>query len=121
MDASDKLLLRDIFGAVSALKPALDANTVAIRSIEERQRRVEISQAEHGVRIDRLDLDVDGLGRKIRAHREASPKEAALPSLGWWASGLGLLVEAPKYWHVLFSLGSIIATAFVVLRTHWPR
>lgn len=113
MEEADRRLLIDIHGTVSGIKPVLEANASALKALDERQRRSEIMGAEHGVKIERLGSDLDGLGRKVRAI-SISPAPAG-ESTGRWLTFLELIAAMPKIWHALFYVGTAVVAASLLI------
>lgn len=118
MPDNDKL--DAIFAAVHEMKPMLADVRDGQKSTEARLRASEISQAEHGVKIERLQTDFDGLGRKVRAveTRILAPAAPAVPapareSKFSWTTIIEFLSAAPTLAHfvitVFIGLGAIAA------------
>jgi hypothetical protein len=63
----------------------------------------EIKAAQHEVRLDRVDDDLGGLSRKIRAHADSPHAAAAQPVIvrdsGSWLDAVEFLVTLPKWVH----------------------
>lgn len=112
-----------MFGMLHELKPVVLAIKEDTKMMDARLRASEVQGAEHGVKIDRLQEDVDGLGRKIRIveTRAANPLPAkATSEAGRWGAVLAFLAALPDYWHVAgsFVLGG--GAIFAVLWRHRP-
>lgn len=117
MDAEDRRLLLEIHGTVSGIQPVLEANTATLRVMDERQRKGEMVSVEHGVKIERLESDVDGLGRKLRS--QSLHLHQGGGGHGRWLSFLEAMVILPKYWHILLGLGGVASALIsILLRLH---
>lgn len=121
MEFEDRRLLTEIHGTISGIKPVLEANTLALKELDMRQRRADIVAAEHGVKIERLQNDLDGLGRKVRVaqsvqhlHRaQETGKPAGADTK--WITFLEFLVILPKYGHVLLGIAGVTLAAVSLL------
>jgi Flp pilus assembly CpaF family ATPase len=124
LDPEDRKLLLDIHGTVGGLKPLMERMDARQDSLDERQRKSEIVAAEQGVKVDRLQSDVDGAWKKIKSLDDRQRiRSAAHPesSNGTWLAILEFLASAPKWAHALVTVGSVATTVGVVLWRHWPR
>lgn len=120
MDNDQKL--DDMHGMLHEMRPMLAEVRDTQKAMDSRLRIVEVVAVEHKVKIDRIQSDLDGLGRKVRARPTgADAAGRGEPRGGKWLAFLEFLAVVPQYWHVIFSLGSLVTTAAVILYRHWPR
>jgi len=122
MDPEDRRLLIDIHGKVSAIQPSLDSLASGQKGLEERQRQSELTQATHGVKIERLQTDVDGAFRKIKSVEDRSRIAVKANEHGsGWLKVVEVVADAPKWVHAILTVGSLATTAGVIIWRHWPR
>ncbi len=122
--ADSERKIDEMFGLLHELKPVVLDIREGQKSMDERMRATETRGAEHGVKIDRLQEDVDGLGRKVRAVevRATVPIAVAPPveSSGKWVALAEFIHALPAYWHVAaLSLGWVLSVVAILWR-HRP-
>lgn len=99
------------------LRPVVLGIREDTKSMDERLRGSEIRAAEHGVKIERLQDDVDGLGRKVRAVEVRQPTTLPPSDTGRWASIAELLGAIPGVWHFVgYAVAGIISIAALIAR-----
>lgn len=101
------------------MKPVLLDVREGQKAMDDRLRASELQGAAHGVKIDRLKEDVDGLGRKVRGIEVRGNLAAAVapaPREGKWAAAAEFLGAIPAYWHFLgyVAAGALSVAAFFV-------
>lgn len=112
-----------IFEAVFEMRPMLSDVRENQRAIDERMRAAETRGAEHGVKIDRIQSDIDGLGRKVRAVEVRSTVPSAVAAAdtpGKWAALADFLGALPAYWHVVASTAMFLAAIATTLARKKP-
>ena len=82
---ADNEKIDEMHGMLHAMKPMLEEVRADQKAMDTRQRASELLAAEHGVKIGRLQSDVDGLGRKVRAVETRAPAAARESSFSWMA------------------------------------
>lgn len=109
-----------MFGMLHELKPVVLAIKEDTKSMDARLRASEVQGAEHGVKIDRLQDDVDGLGRKVRVveTRAANPLPDKTPrESGKWTATIEFLAALPAYWHFIgAAMAGAVAAAALLIR-----
>lgn len=117
MDIESKV--GDIRDMLHELKPVIHASAKAIESIDLRTRALEIKDKEHDVKIDRLGLDMDGLGRKVRVTGERLVMER--PSKLGLVEIVEAMIALPKFWHIaVIGFVALVGAADFVIK-HWPH
>ncbi len=100
---------------VHELKPIIFEIRDSQKVMECRIRDSEIKTAEHKVKINRLEIDLDGLGKKLRV----IPIHAArLQSGSKFDAILEFLVIAPKFWHIILTAAMALITAITIAWRH---
>lgn len=113
---SDKL--DELLGLVHEMKPMLSDVRESQKATESRVRASELLAVEHGVKITRLESDVDGLGRKVRHVANGDTLVAAKAEGGNWRALIELLAVLPQYWHVILSIGMSAIAAITLIWRH---
>jgi hypothetical protein len=122
MDPEDRRLLIEVHGHVSGLKPVLDAHGAHLLRLDDRTRSLESRAVEGEVKTERLQQDLNGVGSKVRALQTQRLAASTAPGgSSKWVTFLELLASAPKWAPALVTIGSLAATACVILWRHWPR
>lgn len=111
--------INEMHGMLHAMKPMLEAVREDTKAIDARVRASELQGAEHGVKIQRLQEDVDGLGRKIR-YAVPAPPAAAGETPGKWAAFADFMGALPTYWHVIVSAAMFVGATVTMLVRHRP-
>jgi hypothetical protein len=92
------------------LKPVVLDIREGQKAIDIRMRAVEVLGAAHTVKIDRIQTDMDGLGRKVRSIETRPPSGPPAPAPGRWDSMVDFLAAVPAYWHVAaYAVTALIA------------
>ncbi len=113
MTMGDKF--NELYGVVHELKPIIFEIRDSQKVMECRIRDSEIKTAEHKVKINRIEIDLDGLGKKLRV----IPIHAArLQSGSKFDAFLEFLLLAPKFWHIIMTVAMAIITVFTIA---WHR
>lgn len=95
-------------GMLHEMKPVIAASAETLKSLDDRQRALEIGHAEHKVQIVRIQSDLDGLGRKVRS--QPARVQPASHDGSKWIAFLEVVAVLPKYWQALIVLGSLAMT-----------
>lgn len=120
MDPEDRRLLIEMHGDIKSIVPELRANSLAVRSLDERVRSVEVVQGQQNVKVDRLGSDMDGAWKRIKSiddRRQAQVRtDGRKGKLDWI---IALLAAIPEYWHAVITVGSLVtAAAMLILKLH---
>ena len=111
----------EIHKVIYAMKPMLEDVRDSQRGMDTRMRAVEIVGAEHKVKIDRIQSDMDGLGRKVRSIQPLSIAEKrGEPRGGWWAGMMDFFEALPFYWKFILPWASAIIATVVAAWRHRP-
>lgn len=115
MEPEDRRMLTEIHASVNKMEPVLAANTQALLGLDARQRASEIKSAEHGIQIKRLEGDVSGIFRSLRSLGGKAVEASKSFGDGKWVAVLEFLAIFPKYWHIIFSIGTVIITLLITI------
>lgn len=109
----------DMFGLLHEMKPVLIDVREGQKAMDARMRDSEVRSERHAVKIERLESDIDGLGRKVRNHTGGISQPRGESPGGKWLSFLEIFAVLPQYWHVALSIGMGAVTVFTVLISVW--
>lgn len=103
----------EMFGMLHELKPVVMDIREGQKEMDARVRGVEVQAGAHSVKIERIQSDLDGLGKKIRY----APTPAA-PEGRSFGAFLEIIASLPTYWHVVVSA---VLFASSVAAVAWGR
>ncbi len=116
MSDTDKKL-DDLLGMVHEIRPVVLRIEDGQKAFDTRLRSVEIVGAEHGVKIERIQSDIDGLGRKVRSYQPLSQAEKrGEPRGGWWFSVMEFFEVMPLYAKFIIPW---VTTAIAIVIAAW--
>jgi hypothetical protein len=123
MESEDRRLLNEIHGNTAGMRALVEMHSADLQRLNARAGMLEVKSAEVEVKTTRLQQDLDGLGRKVRAQQERRLAASARPENegSKWLAILEVLAAAPKWAHAIVSIGSIAGLAAALLWKHWPR
>ncbi len=102
---------------IHEMKPVLLEIRDNQKEIDIRVRSVEVLGVEHRVKIDRIQADMDGLGRKVRSYQVVSfAEKRGEPRGGWWLSIIEFFEVLPVYRKFVIPW---VATAIAVVVAAW--
>jgi hypothetical protein len=111
----------EMHGMIHSMKPVLESVREDQRAFELRLRGAETTATEHKVKIERIQDDLDGLGRKVRSYPVADAALRGEPRGGKWLAFLEFMAVLPQYWHVVLSLGMTVVAALTIVWHHFPK
>jgi hypothetical protein len=112
---ADSEKIDEMHGMIHAMKPMLEDVRADQKAMDSRMRVNEARGERHEVKIDRIQSDMDGLGRKVRNCQPASIAEVrGEPRGGKWLAFLEFMAVVPQYWHVCLSIASVGISAVVI-------
>ena len=100
-----------VVAAVNRMEPMLGDVRTGQKDADIRLRAVEVNIASHTVKIERIQTDIDGLGRKVRSI-EIRPPGPPPAETGKWAAVAEFVGSIPAYWH---AIGYVAAAVLSVL------
>ena len=106
-----------MFGMLHEMKPVLIDVREGQKEMDARVRSVELQVGTHAVKIERIQSDIDGLGKKIRHTTPIVIPARRSDHLGW-RSLMEFLSVLPTYWHVILSAGLCFSSFLAIL---WRR
>ena len=109
-----------VVAAVNRMEPMLGDVRSGQKDAEIRLRAVEVNIAAHTVKIERIQTDLDGLGRKVRHIEMRPPGPPTAPSAevpGRWAAVAEFLGAIPAYWHAIgYVAAGVLSVAAIIAR-----
>ncbi len=119
---NDESKLDRILGMVHEMKPVLIDVREGQKAMDERMRASETRGTEHEVKIERIQSDIDGMGRKVRGVEARTlalgPTPPPETEPGRWRGIIEFVAAVPAVWHIVGGVvagaaGVISAVAFV--------
>lgn len=111
-----------ILSAIQASEARLRSD---IQALGGRVGGLEVAVGQHSTRLDRVDLDMNGLGCKLRNlnPQQSSPaprQDSESAGSGNFFRALEFLTEAPKLWHVVAALIGILSGVSIFAKHFMP-
>ena len=110
--ADSEKKIDEMFGLLHEMKPVVLDIREGQKSMDTRVRAIEVNVGVHAVKIDRIQTDLDGLGRKVRGIETRPPAT----SEGRWTDIVEFLGAIPLYWHVIGYAVTVGIAVVAVLR-----